>query len=289
MSITSSYNHLQDASEKLGYARSNGVSADFSTVGGESVDFLINESLEPLTLHVQECNIALNAVNLAIEEVGGIRPLESLKLQEMRDATDSAKIAERKFTAATDLVKAAIRNSKGIPELLRPASAKLSTYISDGTRSLEYAQAEEEFIRDAKGVIAQALPADHKVSQGAEGLLEKASAMTRMTGEAGEQIKGSAEEGAEAGPRQLQDLVENMQVSLVLLGSALDKPLDQFAAMLRDAAGKVTMEDVAYLKDLSDRLKQSVNTHNAATDLREEIRLSIFKIQDDIEKTRRVL
>lgn len=289
MSITSSYNYLQDASEKLDYARANGVSADFSTGSGELVESLVNESLEPLALHVQECNFALDAVNVAMEEVGGMRPLGSLRLQEIRDATDSAKIAEQKFTAATDLVKAAITNSKGIPELLRPASARLSTYLSDGTRSLQDAQTEEKFIEEAKGLIAQALPADHEVSQWAAGLHDKASTMTKMTGEAGEQIKGDVEEGAEAGPRQLQDLVENMQVSLVLLGSALDKPLDQFAALLREAASKVNAEDIAYLKDLSDRLKQSINTHNAAADLREEIRLSIFKIEDGIEKTRRVL
>lgn len=289
MSITSSYNHLQDASEKLDYARSNGVSADFSMGGGESVDSLIDGSLDPLALHVQECTFALEAVNVAMEEVGGMRPLGSLKLQEMRDATANAKLAEQKFTVATDLVRAAITNSKGIPERLRPASARLSTYISDGMRSLEDAQTEEKFIEEAKGAIAQVLPADHEVSQGATGLLEKASAMTKMTREAGEQIKGDAETGAEAGPRQLQDLVENMQVSLVLLESALGKPLDQFAAMLNDAAGKVTTEDVAYLKDLSDRLKQSLGTHNAATDLREEIRLSIFKVKDDIEKARRAI
>lgn len=111
-----------------------------------------------------------------------------------------------------------------------------------------------------------------------------------MTREANKNIVSRDEEGrvADSDSSRLHVFIGNMRASLTLLESALDKPLDQFVLMLADATNKVTPTDLEYLKDLSGRLKQSIDTHAAASDIQKEIRLSIIDIQKDIRLLRQI-
>lgn len=278
---------LSQANNALSLSNREGSDAIFSEDEiwpyGEAAQQSIDESLQPLAVHIRESNLAVVAAFSAVQEMEGIQPLRLLTLNEMSSARDKAAAAEQKFGIATDIVKATIENTKGVPELLHKASTELCIYIDRSNTTLDFTQEQEQLIKNAKIKIDDFFTEEpgHPIAHKTNKLAEKASRASQMTREA-RNIHSADPNEDRMDSRLIQNLSGNIQASLALLGSALDKPLDQFAAIIKDAAQAVTESDLQYLQGLNDRLMQSLDTHRAASGLRVDIRAHAFDIHYDV-------
>ena len=265
--------YASEAQRILGSAVTNFHDASYAT-GGEAAlateeavlagnEFCqsLRESLGVLSIYVIKSNEALRNGQEALSEAQGIRPLESLSLYSMGDAKARLIKAESLFGVATEAASQAIAT---IPVgLLKPELESLGQYTKSSKEVVGGAENAQERTQRAKAAVDQVFgeASDEPIPQKTNLFIEQLQEFAGSTREADAHIiDGSKDEGD---AHRLGRFMEDLGVSLSFMRAAIEKPLDTFVMIVKDANSKVTIENLQYLGDLIRRMEQGTSAHQA--------------------------
>lgn len=294
--------HLTEAHRVLEPVVTDFHDANYSTAGhaasaseeavslGTGASESLRESLVALSTYVTKSNEALRNGQEALNEVQGVKPLESLTLPAMGEVKDRLAKAEALFDNATKAASQAIAIVS--PDLLKPGLGLLSRYTKSSKEAVEGVRKAQERTDSAKTSI------DHFFGEGSyEPIPQRTALFTEQLKdlatdamEANDHIIADVGDGdANADPPKLDKLIEDLGVSLSFMRSAIDKPLGTFVMIVKDANNKVTAEDLHYLEGVINRTKQGVAAHQAVSqegkrlgDVANTLRIAVLDFLQDV-------